>query len=888
MTRPLARRLLAAALSFALVIVSPGLEAPRVLAQEFRAAPVEGVAPAVPLASALTAPAVAPLAATAASLPSVAAALSPRLAAAADAAAGSAAAYDAGRGIEDELTGARSVAAAAAPALNAGIGAAPLAAAVGEVGHGGFEGGRVPAAGPTAQPGVDSAASYKIRRMALSVAAALTGGVYSLPAAGPALTDALITRAADRRAVLSDYDDTLAPYNQRLPQDMVQAVQAVRAAGKTFDVISDRGDESRPNQLSVFDSLDTLPIATRAGMYVAANSGGRVYLYGEDGVPTKVYEAPAMSDAVKSDVAAAAETTKQRLNEVGALQHDGATRGPAESWGPYGYALMLKPGSSEASVRGAAAILQQELDRRGVEVEVMPRFAKDPANPPYITFSMITKAQAAAYIAKARGASAEDVLILGDSQFAPASPKRLAWLARLAARAGDGVAHAFGNRTDANMEKGVPGALTLSVGGTGDPRAKNLYVLAGKGPAVTRRILLSVASKPAGAPRAASRVRDALDVAAVVSLLAAVGSAYFMLIHGISDWLQAWENILHQLMGTDAGFFGAAGMVGFGSGAKASVLIEDREPSLSAAISRQSPVEGFSTFVYARALESARGLAAKAGYRPDNLRFTDAVLRPREWGEDWRFFFVSPRQDELKGPREFGVTVRRTMVSETQLDAIAEEDLGPVSLFTGVPAAAAPELLKLTPMQAVAKTGDEARTLSVEARWQDGEGPAQLWYVARGEKGRELLAIHAGTGEVVVPRPYVALKHALAVAGLFALVFGIYGLIYYGFTHAPAAVDPNALPHGWDGALGIFGAAGVLSAARPQAAPSDADVRARAAAVASYKGYPWSQTEYNATYYPALERLKADGATAEQVALFERLCAEAPLRGGRFNPWSGD
>ncbi|NNN04431.1 MAG: hypothetical protein HKL90_00885 [Elusimicrobia bacterium] len=798
MTRLLARRLravLASAVSLALIVLSPGLEASRVFAQELRATPVEGVAPAVPLAPALSVFAVTPSAATVAYLPSVAAALTPRLAAAADAAAGASAAYDAGRGIEDELTGARSVAAsAAAPALNPGVDAAPLAAAVGKAGSGGFDGGRVPAAGPALEPGVDSAAAYKVRRMILATAAALTGGVYSLPTAGPALTDALIARAADRRAVLSDYDDTLAPYNQRLPEDMVEAVQAVRAAGKTFDVISDRGDEPRPNQLTVFDSLDTLPVATRAGMYVAANSGGRVYLYGEDGVPTKVYEAPAMSDAVKADVAAAAEATKRRLAEVGAEQHDGAIRGPAESWGPYGYALMLKPGSSEASVRGAAAILQQELDRRGVEVEVMPRFAKDPANPPYITFSMITKAKAAAYIAKARGAAAEDVLILGDSQFSPVAPKRLARLARLAARAGDRVAHAFGNRTDANMEKGVPGALTLSVGGAGDPRTKNLYVLSGKGPSVTLRVLRAVASKPAGAPRVMSRARSALDVAAVVALLATVGGAYVLLAHGFVALLQGWENTLQDLMSRTPDFVGV-GMLGAFASAPAT---REFAPSLAESISRQSPVDGFSTFVYARALESARELAAKAGYRPDNLRFTDAVLYPRAWGEDWRFFFVSPRQDALKGPREFGVTVRRTMVSETQLDAIAEDDLGPVSLFSGVPAAAAPELLKLTPMEAVAKTGADARTLSVEARWRNGEGPAQLWYVARGEKGRELMSIHAGTGEVLVPRPYAALKRALAVAGLFALTFGIYALIYYGLLHAPAAVDPNALPNGGD------------------------------------------------------------------------------------------
>ena len=71
-------------------------------------------------------------------------------------------------------------------------------------------------------------------------------------------------------------------------------------------------------------------------------------------------------------------------------------------------------------------------------------------------------------------------------------------------------------------------------------------------------------------------------------------------------------------------------------------------------------------------------------------------------------------------------------------------------------------------------------------------------------------------------------------------------------------------------------------------APTDDEVRGAAAFVASYKGMPWSQTEYNMCYYTTLERLKERGATEAQLALFKKLCDEAPLLGGRFNPWSGD
>ncbi|MEK7388729.1 MAG: hypothetical protein AAB036_03435 [Elusimicrobiota bacterium] len=58
--------------------------------------------------------------------------------------------------------------------------------------------------------------------------------------------------------------------------------------------------------------------------------------------------------------------------------------------------------------------------------------------------------------------------------------------------------------------------------------------------------------------------------------------------------------------------------------------------------------------------------------------------------------------------------------------------------------------------------------------------------------------------------------------------------------------------------------------------------------VNSYKGTPWSETEYNLEYDLAIERLRARGASAEQLKRFETLCAQAPLRGGRFNSYSGD
>ena len=72
------------------------------------------------------------------------------------------------------------------------------------------------------------------------------------------------------------------------------------------------------------------------------------------------------------------------------------------------------------------------------------------------------------------------------------------------------------------------------------------------------------------------------------------------------------------------------------------------------------------------------------------------------------------------------------------------------------------------------------------------------------------------------------------------------------------------------------------------AAPPRARIEAMARSVASQKGYPWSYTEYSLVVATAEDDLRRDGATLAQFNLFHRLIDAAPLRGGRFNPYSGD
>lgn len=602
-------RLVSIVLSSALLVCSIGFDAQQAAAQTItgRAAPVSPLpqigpgisnAPtpsmALPALSltvpSLSAPA-ALLAAPAALKPvSPAAAIAAKVLAAAPAlqalakpeTAGSAASV-AGRDLESILTGAKSASAsgeaaeavagvqsALTPNLSAPS-AAPEAPKTSEV----------PAAAPAPFKSIASASSYSAHRLALKAIAFLTGAVFTLPQAGPALTARIIASAADKALVLSDFDDTLAGYNEVLPADKISAVRAIRAAGKHFAVISDRGDVKRPNstQLTVFESLESLPVDVRAGMYVAANSGGKVYRYDDQGVPQKVHEAEALAAEKLEHVQAAAAATKERLASVGAVQNIGDDKNPSESYNTYGYAMMLKPGSSEDAVRGAAAILAEELSSRGLEVEVNPRFAKDPANPPYITFSIITKADAAAYIAKALKIEAKDALVIGDSMFVPRDAKKTGWLTRLGERLSGRPQVKTGNETDRNMTKNLPGVLALGVGAAMDPRVENGWALAGKGAAVTQKVLEAVASKAASPAPAASALKSFLIWLGLVGLVAAIyGSLYWAGTHGpvvLPDWQGPVPSV-------DDMFGGLGGVLGFGAlagtlklGAKPKVTDDD-------------------------------------------------------------------------------------------------------------------------------------------------------------------------------------------------------------------------------------------------------------------------------------------------------------------------
>lgn len=82
------------------------------------------------------------------------------------------------------------------------------------------------------------------------------------------------------------------------------------------------------------------------------------------------------------------------------------------------------------------------------------------------------------------------------------------------------------------------------------------------------------------------------------------------------------------------------------------------------------------------------------------------------------------------------------------------------------------------------------------------------------------------------------------------------------------------------------------SQASPAQAPAlDGEARkaieSAKAGLASSKGYPWSYTEYNCALASAMDHLASQYGDAAAQELMRQM-ESVPVRGGRFNPWSGD
>lgn len=854
----------------------------------------------------------------------------------------------------------------------------------------------------------DDYGSYNRRRWALQ-SIAKEGIVASLPKAGPNLTKKILDKAASRKYLFTDFDDTIGAFNSELGPELVAGFAAAKKAGKIIIVVTDRTDEKRPNSkmLTVFESLATIPAEDRAGMYVAANGGGRVYRYNAQGEPERVYEQPAMDEAKKAVVAEAAAETKSKLSSIGATQHPGDAVSPSESFNPYGYALMLSVGTPEATVKQAAKLLQSELAAKGVEVEVLARMAKNPANPPYITFSGINKSMPVAWISEHLGIKSHQAVAIGDSMYMPRLPETLdasqQALKDEAERLGGSAMPLTGNETDRNMEKGLPQMMALSVGGTADPRMENAWVLEGHGPAMTLKLLEAMARTPTYEEKPLTKAETLGGIALLIAAVGASLTAYYFMYKSFIDIatgnysapvnpdevppyygpIPTWEDlfqfsamggIMLPFMGGSkdkgaspapakktfragpivgglalalaspfiAGLF--AGMAFWAPGAMMALALaalgglayvanqprrgletlkplyesERRFASglfIAAAVAGAALLGGAAVLAlpalmtgkigvaslggaaamggimmqpnvmpnpsrdFALALDQAVKTAAKHGYTDDQVYFGGATASlPRRDGREWSYSFYFSRD------------LARGSVSLAYVDILTGWTSTPdfrVSYFQNVEspfaASALHELkLELGPEQALDAVRAQEPLFGSRVSMQLTPTGAYTIYDERGGKA----VVDGVTKQVSIlttPPPVVEGGNWSRGKTITLSIFVGLALLY---------LKPWIF-------MMVAGAAVIFLALRdirksviedrPEApGVSDADVESAARSVISYKGRPWSQTEYNMGYYNALENLEKRGASAAQLERFKKLCDEAPVKGGGFNPWSGD
>lgn len=908
------RRALTLNLAAALILLSPGLDAHRAFAATVKTAPrisaptlptTPGVsavpslsapklglpaASAVPtlgapvLAPSVQAPAAAPAAAgVAAQAEAITAAVAPHIEAINAPSASADASASAGASIEAALTGQQTSQGAsfADPvAGSVGSGAGSLGRASVSAPQG--SGSQVPAPKPSS---VDDRKTYQARRSQLNKIGAATGVVGSLPVAGPKLSAELIDEAGTKKVIFTDFDDTLGPYNSVLTPEMVAAIVAVKKAGKTVIVVTDRGDVKRPgsSQLTIFESLASIPASDRAGMYVAANNGGRLYKLDEKGEPVKLYEVPSMSEEMIGTVHQAVEALRIKLAELGTAQHPGDALNPAESLNPYGYAMMLKVGTDEATLKKAAKIFEAELAARGIETEVHGKFPKDLKNPPYITFSIMNKSVPVAWFAKELKIRAEDAVAIGDAAYMPRHPDEPTTEQIKAQQDAEALAGfplpKTGNETDRNMEKGLPGMLMLSVGRTADPRMRNGWALEQKGAEASIRVFQAMAK-----PQAEQPMTKWETLGTGLFLAAGLAGSFYTLYLLYSSMAQAifnqppvqlpegWQgpvpdiNDIFQMMS-----IGAAGFLGM--------------------IGRPNVMPNPSA-MYARAADEAAKLAVKRGYEASQVRFVSATASlPRRDGAEWKFAFQVSREADPKAADMVYVDFFSgfssgwdTKVSLFQDVAVPEGrvtlSLSPAVFNMGT---------RVAPEQALDAVNRElpgfGRAVSVSAELvaEPVSNDTDVWYKFFNNAG-DKAAVNARTGEVRVVAAAVPAAPAQNLTT--AQKIGV-GLLIAGLV--AAAVMYLNFAMGMMG-LGLLGMAGTLKGKgkAEKAAVTDEQIEAAARSVASSKGGVWSHTEYNMAYSNTYESLKKAGATEAQLKRFQELCDAAPVIGGRFNPWSGD
>ncbi|MBI3300098.1 MAG: hypothetical protein HYZ75_18175 [Elusimicrobia bacterium] len=349
------------------------------------------------------------------------------------------------------------------------------------------------------------AADYEVHRAGLKALAETFGEVRSLRAMSRAHADQVLSKlAADKPELyITDYDDTLQGYKKPLSRANAASLKAVADAGIETVIHTDRPAllaEGKKEDDTVTRSIAEMTAEEKSAITVVSDRGTRIQMSGRDGQLHLVYEEKvSWTDAEKAAINEAKAVVAERYGSQ-------EFNGKLEDLSAYGYAKFLPIGLTLAQAKEAAALMQAELAKRGLKIDVLGRTPKSPTDAPYIMLSKIDKSIGVKPVRANRRAFEQmrDLLAWG----LPASWAQKVWgiLQLLPARpipsaktllVGDQFFDS--HNADMGFAKGAPGALALAVGGKADPRIQNIFVWPSQGETASMEIQAALAKElPSG------------------------------------------------------------------------------------------------------------------------------------------------------------------------------------------------------------------------------------------------------------------------------------------------------------------------------------------------------------------------------------------------------
>ena len=322
---------------------------------------------------------------------------------------------------------------------------------------------------------------YGVKRKALAISSAFSGVALSLPPVGERLARRIFREASTKRILVADLDGTLSPHNGLIPREIAVAMAAAVHQGKAIVLVTSRAAMERipAGTLLAPESLQNVPHCALPGLVIASTRDGYVVGYDRRGELQTLFreagytenEKVALVEAVESGLGSTPQLRNLRRN-LERLDFSSLT-----------LCAILVPGCSPKVVVTATRAINEQLVVRGLPFRSSARLVRN-GKGHYIEIPKIDKKYLVRKVAQVVGElRAEDSVIVGDSMATPElAPEgvRSRFLQRIGVIVGQllgGQRIVVGSDADRDMERALPGALSVSVGGAADPAMPRGYLL---------------------------------------------------------------------------------------------------------------------------------------------------------------------------------------------------------------------------------------------------------------------------------------------------------------------------------------------------------------------------------------------------------------------------